>query len=501
MPHEHYEELARRIREVHAALSTQYLLEWDQQTCMPRRGAGHRALQIGVVAAVAHERLTHPRIGDLLEVLGATDADDPVTATNLREIRRDYERAVRLPTPLVQEIASATARATETWQAARRDSAFALFAPELEHLLELKRQAADALGWQEERYDALMDEYEPGARTREVARLFDALKARLIPLVAAVGAAPRQPDLRLLKRSAAVADQIAFNRQVAAALGYDFDAGRIDVSAHPFCSGFCPGDVRMTTRYDEHGLPGSLFGIMHETGHALYEQGLLEQHTGTPMGQPVSLGIHESQSRLWENQVGRSAPFWRYLFPRLQAAFGAWSDVQREDWLFAVNAVRPSFIRVEADEVTYGLHIMLRFELERRLLDGTLAVREVPEAWNAAFRELLGITPPDDAQGCLQDIHWSQGMFGYFPTYQLGNLYAAQFFAAARAALGDLDGQLARGEFRPLLDWLRAKIHTQGKRYRARELVRVVTGREPSHDAYLAYLRDKVGTHYGVQLT
>jgi len=498
MPSRTYESFIARIKEIRAAQSVQELLEWDQQTYMPKKGAAYRAEQVGLIAGVAHDKLTSAELGrELAELEREGDGGDDAVATNVREMRRLYDRAVKLPTRLVQEIAKATAPASDTWVAARKDSNFALFAPHLEKLLTLKREVAERIGWQTEPYDALIDEFEPGARAAEIQTVFDALRRELAPLVTAITQAPRQPNTALLKRAAPVEKQAAFNRTIAAAMGFDFDAGRLDVSAHPFCTGLCPLDVRMTTRYDEHALGQSLFGVMHEAGHGLYEQGLDPAQVGTPMGTYASLGIHESQSRLWENQIGRSRPFWQHYFPKLQAEFPAWADVPLEDWHFAINTVRPSLIRVEADEVTYGLHIMLRFDLERQMLAGRLAVSDVPAAWNERMKQELGITPPNDAQGCLQDIHWSLGIFGYFPTYQLGNLYAAQFALAARRALPDLDGQLARGELRPLREWLRQNIHRHGRRYRAGELVQVVTGQELSHRPFIEYLRAKYQPLYG----
>jgi carboxypeptidase Taq len=357
---------------------------------------------------------------------------------------------------------------------------------------------ADKVGWDTEPYDALMDEYEPGALAMDVQEVFDALKAELVPLVQAIKAAPRQPDLSILERACPVAAQQSFSRRVLELMHFDFEAGRLDVSAHPFCSGTTPNDVRLTTRYDEHYFPGALFGTMHEGGHGLYEQGLSTEHTGTPMGSSVSLGIHESQSRLWENQVGRSRPFWNRMYPEFQQQFPSMQSVALDDFYFAINNVRPSLIRVEADEVTYGLHIMLRFDIERQMIAGKLATHDIPEKWNTSFQELFGITPPDDKEGCLQDIHWAFGIFGYFPTYQLGNLYSAQFFAAAQAALPDLDEQIGRGEFGPLREWLRENIHQHGQRFRARELVERVTGQPLAHEPYMAYLRGKFGPLYGL---
>jgi carboxypeptidase Taq len=493
-----YQKFLRNVRELYTARTIESLLDWDMETCMPRRAAEQRAAQLALIAGVAHEKLTSDELGGLITRLERAGTNDPAEATNIRELRREFDRAVRIPASLVQEIARVCALARDAWLVARKNSNHAHFAPHFERLLDLKRQVAERVGWKTEPYDALLDEFEPGARAAEVQAVFDGVRAALVPLAAAIARAPRQPDLTVLRRHCPQPDQAAFNRRIAEALGFDFDAGRIDISAHPFCTGLSAADVRITTRYDERYMPMSLFGVMHETGHALYEQGFDAQHTASPMAQAVSLGIHESQSRLWENQVGRSRAFWEHHYTPLQRAFPSLRDVPLDAWYFAINAVRPSFIRVEADEVTYGLHIMLRFDLERRLLAGGLAVRDVPAAWNDGMKQLLDITPPNDAEGCLQDIHWSSGLIGYFPTYALGNLYAAQFFEAAQRALPELDRQIARGELRPLREWLRDNIHRHGRRYRADELIKVVTGRELSAGPFIDYLNAKFRPLYGI---
>lgn len=494
-----YDAFRTRVRDLSAARSVEALLDWDQETQMPPHGAEDRANQLALLAGIVHERLTSDELGALLEQLTRDGAvDDPDAAVNVREIRRDFERAIKLPTDLVREIARSAALAKDAWVGARRDSDFSAFAPHLEHLLDLKRRMADHIGWTTERYDALLDEYEPGARAADIERVFAGVRTALVPLVRDIAAAPRRPDLTILERHCPVAAQAEFNRTLAGALGFSFDAGRIDTSVHPFCSGLTPRDVRLTTRYDERYMPMSLFGILHEAGHGMYEQGLPAEHTGTPLAQAASLGIHESQSRLWENFVGRSLPMWRHFYRPLQAAFPSLADVSLTDWHFAINNVRPSLIRVEADEVTYGLHIMLRFELERSLLDAKLAVRDVPAAWNDGMRDLLGVTPPRDALGCLQDIHWSQGTFGYFPTYLLGTLYAAQLFAAAQRAMPDLDQQIERGELAPLRSWLRTSVHQHGRRYRAGELVQRISGEAPSDRPFVEYLRGKFRPLYGL---
>jgi carboxypeptidase Taq len=497
VPSDTYAKFIERVKEIRIAQSVGDLLEWDQETYMPAKGTPTRATQSRLIAGLAHEKLVDPEFGRLVGQVEQENDPDPVVATNRREMRRLYDRQVKIPTSLVRDISEASTLGRTAWLRARKESRFKHFAPHLERLLDLKRQVAEMIGYQTEPYDALMDEFEPGARAANVQQVFDDLKGELVPLVRAVQNAPRRPDLSLLERECPQPEQATLGRRVVEAMGFDLGAGRIDISAHPFTQSLSPLDVRMTTRYDEHYLPGALFGLMHEAGHGLYEQGLDLAHAGTPMGTYVSLGIHESQSRLWENLVGRSRPFWKHWFPQLQAAFPTLADVSLDDWYFAINAVRPSLIRVEADEVTYNLHIMLRFDLERQMIAGKLEVKDVPEAWNAGMGQLLGITPADDAQGCLQDIHWSMGAFGYFPTYALGNLYAAQFFQAAHRALPELDAQLARGELLPLRDWLRENIHRRGQRYRAAELIQVVTGQPLSPRPFMEYLRGKYPPLYG----
>ncbi len=498
MANENYERLVAQLKEYATINQVAGLLSWDQETYMPDKAAEDRANQLAYLAGLAHEKLTRDELGRTLETLAAEASEDPVIATNVRETKRERDRAVKLPNQLVKDLAKATTLGQEAWTEARKDSDFSQFEPHLNKLLDLKREVADRIGWDVEPYDALLDDYEPGATAREIEELFGGLKKSLVPLVAAFRDAAKQPDLEILKRSCPPAQQAAFNRRVVESMGFDFAAGRIDVSTHPFCSGSTPNDVRLTTRYDEHYFPTSLFGCMHEAGHGLYEQGLLVEHAGTPMGSSVSLGIHESQSRLWENQVGRSRPFWECWYGTFQETFASLKDVALDDFHFAINNVRPSFIRVEADEVTYGLHIMLRFMIEREMISGKLATSAIPARWNELFTELFGITPPNDAQGCLQDIHWSFAAFGYFPTYQLGNLYAAQIFDAAQRALPDLEEQIRRGELRPLREWLRENVHQYGMRYRAKELIEHVTGAPPSPQPFIDYVERKFKPLYGV---
>lgn len=496
-----YTQFIERVRELHAVRSIEALLDWDQETMMPRRGAEARADQLAVIAGVVHDRLTADEIGRLLGQLEQTGLEpESIEGVNVREMRRLFDRATRLPRSLVQELARVTVLAKETWQQARMSDRFGAFAASLRRIVELKREEAERLRDGRPAYDALLDEYEPGMTAAELNLVFGQLRAELMPLVAKLSAAGRRPREDVLTRHCPQAAQAVFARELTAAIGFDHSAGRIDVSAHPFCSGFSPGDVRLTNRFDERYVPMSIFGILHEAGHGMYEQGYDAALRFTPMATATSLGIHESQSRMWENQVGRSRPFWEHFFPKLQAAFPSMQGIALDDWHFAINAVRPSFIRVEADEATYALHIILRFDLEQRMLSGALAIEDVPAAWNSGMRDLLGITPPNDKLGCLQDIHWSSGILGYFPTYALGNLYAAQFYSAAMQQMPDLEDRFRRGDFRALLEWLRANIHQHGRRYRAKELVRRVTGSELSPAPFLSYLKAKGSALYGVQL-
>lgn len=501
-PADAYAELIRRTRETAVLGSCASLLSWDHQTYMPPKGGPHRAAQLSLLAALVHRRATHPEIGELLaaaeEGEAATEPGGPA-GVNVREIRRAYDRARRLPESLVRALAETTTLAHEVWVEARRTANFPRFRPWLEKIVALKREEATALDPAGNPYDALLEDYEPGETTARLLPVFAELQAALVPLAAAIRESGRQPDAGLLQRDYPVAAQEAFGREVVAAFGFDFEAGRLDVTAHPFCCGIGPGDTRLTARYDPRDFGDGFFSIVHEAGHGLYDQGLDPAHYGTPLGSAVSLGIHESQSRLWENFVARSRPFWEHAFPRAQAAFpSALAGVRLEPFHWAVNGVRPSFIRVDADEVTYNLHVLLRFDLERALMGGELAVADLPGAWGEGMVRLLGVRPPDDAQGCLQDVHWSGGGIGYFPTYTLGNLYAAQFFAAAREALGDLDGMFRRGEFAPLREWLRQRIHRQGQRLRAADLVVAVTGRPLAAHPLLDHLRTKFGELYGV---
>ena len=497
-----YEDLIGRWKELHLLESCAAVLGWDERTYMPRGGGAHRAEQHALLAGMAHERATAPELGDLLSRVEEGDehfTPESAPAVNVREIRREYDRRTKLPRSLVEALAKATTLAEQAWQEARENAAFELFRPRLEEVLQLTREVAEALKNGGSAYDALLDRFEPGETSQNLKKVFGALRDELAPLVAAIVDSGRAPDAGILAREYPVPGQASFGVAAARAIGFDFERGRLDETVHPFCTGIGPGDTRITTRYDRNQFAPAFFGTLHEAGHGLYEQGLDPAHSGTPMADAVSLGIHESQSRMWENLVGRSRAFWTHFFPKARDLFpAALADVSADAFYFAVNDVRPSFIRVEADEATYNLHILLRFSLEEALVDGDLAVADVPGAWNERFERDFGLKPPDDAHGCLQDVHWSAGLIGYFPTYTLGNLYAAQFFEAARRDLGDLDGQFAGGEFGPLSGWLRDRVHRHGMRYRATELVRVITGKPLGHRALMTHLKTRFGPLYGI---
>jgi carboxypeptidase Taq len=498
-----YAEVCQHTRRNAALASINETLGWDERTHLPPAGGDYRAEQSTVLAGLVHQGWVDAKFGQQIDELlaGLEDPADPQNdmAVVARRLKRQRDKRVKLPQTLVEELARATVLGQQAWQEAKQKDDFPSFRPFLERMIELKRQQAEALGYAECPYDALLDEFEPDELTANVAKVLEGLREELVPLVAKIQACGRRPDTSILHREFPQDAQDRFGREASAAIGYDFNRGQLDVTAHPFCTTLGPNDVRITTRYDEHFFNSAFFGILHESGHGMYDQGQPVEHFGLPIGEFVSLGIHESQSRMWENLVGRSRAFWTHFYPRAKHYFpAALGDVSLDDFHFAVNDVRPSLIRIEADEATYNLHILIRFELERALLDGTLQVADLPEAWNGKYQQYLGITPPDNRTGVLQDVHWSAGLIGYFPTYSLGNLYAAQFFVRAEADLGNLAELFSQGNFRPLLTWLREKVHCQGQRYSASELVERATGRPLSARPLVEHLTAKMGVLYGL---
>lgn len=490
-------------RERNLVASAAAVLGWDQETYMPGGAVAYRAEQLGFLAGLAHEKGTNPEIGELLAVLGADDQHPLGTAGlsaadagYVRKLFRDYRDATRLPRDLVERKTRATARGQHAWQEARKANDFPAFARVLQEIIALTREEADLLGWEANRYDALLDQYEPDAKSAEVAAVFERLQSSLVSLLDRIrGAQP--PDARVFGRRFPVAGQTEFGNQVLKDLGYDFNRGRLDVSAHPFTTTLGSDDVRITTRFQEDFFGTGLFGIIHECGHALYEQGVAEELRGTAVGDGTSLGIHESQSRFWENVIGRSPEFWQRYYPDLTAIFPQQlQDIGRDEFFRAINLVQPSLIRVEADEVTYGLHIILRFRLEQQLINNGLPVTDLPEAWNSGMQELLGIRPDRDANGVLQDIHWSAGLIGYFPTYALGNLYAGMFTRAMEQDIPDMREQVAAGQFGAILAWLRDRIHRHGATRTAQELATEITGGGLDGQPFVDYLEAKYAQVY-----
>jgi len=491
-----YDELVGQLRLIGTLSSVAELLDWDEQVNLPADSADQRAEQMAALAGVKHDAASDPRIGDWLTALEADTAG--LTADQrvvVHHARRDYDRATKLPAGYVREKAEHSSHAYHAWAEARAQADFPAFAPYLEKHIELAKREAAYLGWGDRPYDYQIDQHDPGMTAAAIQRLFAELKAGLVPFVREILASPVKADTRLFQ-GFPIEQQRAFLREVTEKIGFNYRRGRIDVSLHPFCTG-TGADIRMTTRFDRANPLDALFSAIHETGHGLYEQGLPRAQAGTALAQAAGMAVHESQSRLWENQVARSRGFWRYFEPKLRAAFREQTAGVASDALYlAINAVKPTLIRVDSDETTYNLHILLRFELEQRLFAGDLAVRDLPEAWRMASRELIGLEPASDREGVLQDVHWSSGAFGYFPSYCLGNMMAAQLWYRVQAVLPGLEEDFARGDFSRLLGWLRAEVHAQGKRHDLLALVRQVTGEELSPQPLLRYLKERYGALY-----
>ena len=485
-------ELRERLAEIADLSSVGSLLGWDRETQMPAAGAAARGEVSATVERIAHDRLADPALGELLDTVAAqTDGEGAAIA---RVVRRDHDRAVRIPSELTAQMARATADALPAWQQARADSDFARFEPFLKRNVELRRELAACFPEVVHPYDALLENYEPGATAASVREVFDRLGAGLVPLVAEIAERP-QPEA--LPGTFHDAQQRVLALEIARSFGFDERSWRIDDAVHPFMSNIALSDIRVTSRWADADMSG-IFAVMHEVGHGLYEAGIDPALDRTTLAHGVSLGMHESQSRLWENQVGRSRALWTHWLPRAAQLFPRLRDVALDDFLRATNVVSPSLIRVEADEATYALHVILRFELEVALIEGTLAVADLPAAWNERMRDLLGVEVPDDAHGCLQDIHWAFGELGYFPTYALGNIVSGQLWAAARVALPELDAQLARGDCGALREWLRENVHRHGRLIDPPDLLHRVTGQQLDPQPQLDYLREKYTELYGL---
>ena len=499
------EEKLKRLKEILAEFYDLYavgmLLDWDQQVNMPPGGVEGRGYQSATIASLAHKTFTAAEVGRLLDdLLPYADSLDPDAddACLIHVARREYEKKTRVPAQFVAEFSQITANAMQTWQEAREENNFAKFQPHLERIVDLRRQYAEFFAPYKHVYDPLLDDFEPGLKTSDVQEIFSGLRLEQVALLKEIASRP-QIDDSFIFLEYDEQKQWDFGVEVITRFGYDWKRGRQDRSAHPFTTNFGANDVRITTRVHKDNLASAAFSSMHEAGHAMYEQGVDPALARTVLCSGASLALHESQSRLWENLVGRSLPFWERFYPRLQQQFPV--QLGRIDlWTFykGINKVEPSLVRVESDEATYNLHIMLRLELEIALMEGTLLVKDLPESWNARMQEYLGVTPPNDAKGVLQDIHWSGGMIGYFSTYALGNLVSVQLWEKILQDIPDVEEQIRAGEFAALLGWLREKLHRHGAKYEPQVLVQRITGSKIDPAPYLRYLRRKYRAIYGL---
>ncbi|MFB6242492.1 MAG: carboxypeptidase M32 [Halobaculum sp.] len=488
-----YDRLTERVERISAVQSAGGVLSWDQQVTMPEGGTPVRSKQLSALSSVSHDMLTADETAELLEAAAELDLDDEQSAV-VREVRREHERAAAVPQSLVEEITEASSEALSAWEEAKGADDFETFEPHLEHLVDLRQQQAAEIDSDRDPYAVLFEEYEPCLSIDRAESILERLKETLVPLIDAIADADADVTTDAFDGTFDTDAQEELSREILTTLGYDWDRGRLDTSAHPFTSGN-QFDCRVTTRFDESDPLGALTATVHEFGHAFYNLGLPQDAWGTPLGQSRDLSVHESQSRLWENHVGRTEAFWEHVMPTVREYFDV-DATPREAYESANQVYDDNLIRVEADELTYHLHIVIRFEIERDLIRGDLDVSEVPDVWNDKYEEYLGIRPETDAEGCLQDIHWSHGNFGYFPTYSLGSVMATQLFDAAESDLGDLTPSIRDGEFGDLHDWLRENVHQHGARYETNELVEQATGEPFSADAFVEYVRSKYGALY-----
>lgn len=491
------EKLKNRFYDINAIYAAQAIMDWDQQCYMPRGGAGARAEQSSILSRIGHEMLVSKETQDLTAACRGEVAADSVEAAMLRVVQRQLDQQLKIPSRLVEERSRVTSLAHELWVEARKNNDFASFAPTLEKVFDLTREVAECLGYSDHIYDPLIDMSEEGFTAKDCQQMFDTIREPLVDLVAKIKASPNQVDDSFFVGEWDKEQQRLFTEQMVQKVGFSFERGRQDVAPHPFCTNFSISDVRLTTRYLNH-LASAIMSSMHEAGHGMYEQGSPMEWDRTPLAGGVSLGIHESQSRLWENIVGRSRPFWSHFLPTLQKHFPSLSGVSAEQFYRGINKVQPSFIRVEADEVTYNLHIMIRFEIECAVLSKELAVKDIPAVWNEKIQSYFGLSPKSDSEGCLQDVHWSAGLIGYFPTYTVGNLLSYQIWKALKAQVPNTDALMESGDFGPIFNWLRENIYAQGQRYTPKELVQRVTGKPMSADDLIAGLTGKYSEIYGL---
>ena len=489
-----FADLKSRLAEIHDLRRAQEILFWDQTVMMPPGGGAVRGAQVTTLDRIAHEKFISDEIGTLLEDLAGYEQEldyDSDDASLIRTTRRDWEKAHRVPADLAAEMTGAAADAHDVWAKARAENDYALFLPHLERAVELKRRYVECFEGYDEPYDVLLDDFEPGMKTAEVRQVFDDLKAELMPLIADIGSV--EGDDAFMDGPWPIEAQSDYSLKIIRRFGFDESFARLDLTVHPFAASSGTQDIRLTTRYKEDDIT-SIFTAMHECGHGLYEHGVSPSLERTPLCHGVSSALHESQSRMWENIVGRSTSFWNHFYPSFQAAFPeAVGDVDQDRFYRAINRVKPSFIRVDADEATYNLHIILRFELEQEIMAGTIDLKELPAIWNARFEEYLGIPVPNDTLGVLQDVHWSGGGFGYFPTYSLGNIISVQIWEKVLSEIPDLPEQFEQGEFGQLHEWLRDRLYTLGRKFTPQETLERVVGGPIDAAPYVRYLKDKLG--------
>ena len=488
-----YQQYKSAVRKVADIKYANAVLQWDQETYLPPKGAGFRGQQLATLSEVAHDLFTSDKLGALLTELRSRNDLTPQQSKNIELSLEDYTKIKKFSSVFVREMSETISASYHAWIKARKENNFAFFEAPLTRLVELKRQEADIIGYNEHPYNALLNEFERGATVNKLDKIFADIKGPLKELLDDVNKKAASND-SFLHQHFPKLQQWEWGMYLAKQLGFDFDAGRQDIAEHPFTTNFSSQDVRITTRIDENDFANMLWSTIHEVGHALYEQGLPASEYGLPVGEYASLGIHESQSRLWENCVGRGLPFWKHYFPQLQQYFPTqFKQVTVHQFVHAINKVQPSLIRTEADELTYHFHVMIRYELEKLLIAGTLSVKDIPAYWNEQYKKHLGLTVPDDKQGCLQDVHWSHGSFGYFATYSLGSFYAAQFWKQAQAEIPGLETMIEKdGNTALLLTWLRSKVHPHGKFYDSDELCKVVTGQSLDSKIFVDYLREKI---------
>jgi carboxypeptidase Taq len=483
-----YQKLLTLGRELQLAGDVSALLGWDQEVLLTGKGVAYRGEQMAWLSGWIHEQFVDPEVGEWIEA-AAEEASGDIEQSNVRHWHRNWTHATCLSKQLVKDLTETRVLAQAAWAEARKKADFSIFAPLLTKSIELTREKAERWGYEEVLYDALVDEFERGATTKKLTATLGSLRTELVPVVAEACGRESFDQSRITSGHYPVSAQEAFNREVAEAIGFDFEAGRIDTAVHPFCSGMGPGDTRLTTRYNEHDFRSSFFGVLHEAGHGLYEQGLRAEHRGQPVGEAASLGVHESQSRLWENHVGRSRAFWERWWPRAVHYFPHLKSLTLEEWMRSINDASLSHIRVEADEVTYDLHILLRFELEKAIFSGELAIQDIPAVWNERFESYFGLPVPSDDLGCLQDIHWSMGIFGYFPTYSLGNINAAHLMRAVCGQDSEVAREMDGGNYGGLLSWLRRSVHQVGSQIPPEEVIARAAGSPASSAAMIAHLR------------